>query len=129
MKSGIKAALRRGVVLASVFAPFLVIMGALLLLPSGAYIVKSTSALDWMWIMLLAAMMLGLYYSTVYYVDDEDVAEAFQKLDRDHDGFITLEDTKTWPDLRIAFAKFDADHDGRLSRLDFDAFEHAVPGR
>jgi Ca2+-binding EF-hand superfamily protein len=73
--------------------------------------------------------MLGLYYSTVYYVDDEDVAEAFQKLDRDHDGFITLEDTKTWPDLRIAFAKFDADHDGRLSRLDFDAFEHAVPGR
>jgi len=66
MKTGIMAALRWGVVLASVFAPFVVVLGALLLLPSGVYIGKGADALDWMWLMLLAAMMLGIYYMTVY---------------------------------------------------------------
>jgi len=66
MKTGIMAALRWGVVLASVFAPFVVVLSALLLLPSGVYIGKGADALDWMWLMLLAAMMLGIYYMTVY---------------------------------------------------------------
>jgi drug/metabolite transporter (DMT)-like permease len=66
MKTGIMTALRCGVVVASVFAPFVVLLGALLLLPSGVYIGKSADSLDWMWLMLLAAMMLGIYYLTVY---------------------------------------------------------------
>ncbi len=63
MKSVIKAALSWGVVLASVFTPFLVVLDALFLLPSGVYIGKSPDALDWMWLMLLGAMMLGIYLS------------------------------------------------------------------
>jgi drug/metabolite transporter (DMT)-like permease len=66
MKTGIMAALRGGVVLASVFAPFVVVLSALFLLPSGVYIGKGADALDWMWLMLLAAMVLGIYYLTVY---------------------------------------------------------------
>jgi Ca2+-binding EF-hand superfamily protein len=82
-----------------------------------------------MWFMLLAAMVLGIYFLTVYTADEEEIAEEFQQLDHDHDGFITLEDAKSWPELRRSFATFDADHDGRLSRLDFDAFEHAAAAR
>ena len=66
MKSVIKASLNWGVVLASVFTPFLVVLGALFLLPSGVYIGTSPDALDWMWLMLLGAMMLGIYFLTVY---------------------------------------------------------------
>lgn len=66
MKTGVNFALRSGVVLTCVFAPFLVVLGALLLLPSGVYIGKSADSLDWMWLMLLAAMMLGMYYLTLY---------------------------------------------------------------
>jgi drug/metabolite transporter (DMT)-like permease len=66
MKTGIMAGLRWSVVLASVFAPFVVVLAALFLLPSGVYIGKSADSLDWMWLMLLAAMMLGIYYLTVY---------------------------------------------------------------
>jgi len=66
MKTRIIDALRWGVVLTSVFAPFVVMLSALLLLPSGVYIGKGADALDWMWLMLLAAMMLGIYFLTVY---------------------------------------------------------------
>ena len=66
MKTGILTVLKGGVVLASVFAPFLVLLGALFLLPSGVNIGRSTDALDWMWLILLAGMILGIYYLTVY---------------------------------------------------------------
>jgi len=66
MKTRIIDALRWGVVLTSVFAPFVVMLSALLLLPSGVYIGKGADALDWMLLMLLAAMMLGIYFLTVY---------------------------------------------------------------
>lgn len=66
MKTGIMGALKWSVVLASVFAPFGVVLSARFILPSGVYIGKGTDALDWMWLMLLAAMMLGIYALTVY---------------------------------------------------------------
>jgi len=34
-------------------------------LPHGVYIGKSPDALDWMWLILLAGMMLGVYFLTV----------------------------------------------------------------
>ncbi len=65
MKNGIVAVLRGVVLLASVFAPFLVMAGAYFLLPHGVYIGKSSDALDWMWLILLAGMMLGVYFLIV----------------------------------------------------------------
>ncbi len=127
MNKGIRATLKLSLVVISVFAPFLVALGALLFLPDSAQLVTSQYALDWMWFMLLVAMMLGLYFATVYVVDEEMIAREFMELDHDHDGFITVDDARTWPELRNAFARFDADHNGRMSRLDFDAFEHAMP--
>jgi len=71
--------------------------------------------------------MLGMYYLLVVYVEDEEkIAEEFQRLDRDHDGFISRADASSWPDLARSFDRFDADHDGRLSHVDFEAFENAV---
>ena len=67
MKTGLWFALKCAVVLASVFAPFIVLAGAWLFLPSEVYIGKSSKdALDWMWLLLLGAMMLGIYFLTVY---------------------------------------------------------------
>ena len=71
MKTGIMAALSRGVVLASMFAPFLLVLIVLLTHPSGRGIFlekNPTNLLSWIGIMLLAAMMLGIYFLTAYMV-------------------------------------------------------------
>jgi len=54
------------VVLTSVFAPFLVMASALILLPRGVYVGKSPDTMDWMWLIFLAGMMLGIYFLTLY---------------------------------------------------------------
>ncbi|HXY22232.1 MAG TPA: EF-hand domain-containing protein [Burkholderiaceae bacterium] len=116
------------IVLLCVFAPFLMAGYALTIVPNGMHALRNTDGIDWLWVILLAAMMIGIYYFLAVYVEDEEkITEAFQRLDRDHDGFITREDAGTWPELLSAFDRFDTDHDGRLSWTDFDAFEHAVP--
>jgi drug/metabolite transporter (DMT)-like permease len=66
MKTGIMAALRWGVVLASVFAPFIVLASALLFLPNAVYIGKGPDSVDWMWLIVLGGMMLGIYYFTLW---------------------------------------------------------------
>jgi len=69
MKTGLWFALKCAVVLASVFAPFIVLAGAWLFLPSEVYIGKSSKdALDWMWLILTGGMMLGIYYFTLWVV-------------------------------------------------------------
>ena len=69
MKAGLWFALKCGVVLASVFAPFIVLASAWFFLPSEVYIGKnSKDALDWMWLLLLGGMMLGIYYFTLWVV-------------------------------------------------------------
>ena len=65
MNTAIVTLVKGAVLLASVFAPFLVVLSALFLLPRGIYIGKSPDALDWMWLILLAFMMLGVYFLTV----------------------------------------------------------------
>jgi len=67
VKTGIMAALTWGAVLASVFAPFLVVLNVLLTHRVGVYLEASTrGALSWIWPMLVAAMMLGIYFLTPY---------------------------------------------------------------
>ncbi len=71
MKTGIMAALSRGVVLASILAPFLVVLIVLLTHPSGSGIFlekNTTNLLSWISLVLLAAMMLGIYFLTAYMV-------------------------------------------------------------
>ena len=67
MNTGIMAVLRWGAVLGSVFAPFLVVLNVLLTHRVGVYLEASTrDALSWIWLMLVAAMMLGIYFLTAY---------------------------------------------------------------
>ncbi len=68
MKEGLWFALKCGVVLMSVFAPFIVLAGAWFILPSGVYIGNSKDALDWMWLIMAGGMILGIYYFTLWVV-------------------------------------------------------------
>jgi hypothetical protein len=121
MTGAIKAVL----LVACVFAPFVVIGYALLAIPDKT-VLHNLAGQDWIWLILLAAMMLGLYYFLAIYVREKHEATAqFKRLDRDRDGFISLQDAGDWPDLRRLFDKFDADHDGRMSRIDFEAFQRS----
>ena len=114
--------------LAAVFAPFFMTGAALLILPDPWQTLRNTHGEDWIWLILLGAIALGLFYFVgVYLVDKEEITEEFQALDGDHDGFISREDAKNWPELSREFDKFDRDHDGRLSHNDFELFEKARP--
>ena len=42
------------------------LLAALLILPSGIYTGNAADSLDWMWLIRLGAMMLGIYALTVY---------------------------------------------------------------
>jgi len=122
-----KSTIKRLTLLAAIFAPFVMTGAALIILPDPWQTLRNTSGADWIWFALLGAMMLGFYYFlAVYLEDEEEVAEDFQKLDSDHDGFISREDARKMPDLIRVFERFDADHDGRLSHVEFEAFENTV---
>jgi len=114
--------------LVCVFAPFIMIGLAFLIVPSGLQVLRHTSGLDWIWFILLGAMMLGFYYFLVVYLEDEEsINEEFLRLDGDHDGYISRENASGWPELARSFDTFDRDHDGRLTRLEFENFERALP--
>ena len=122
--------IKRLTVLTAVFALFFVAGLALLVVPAPLQTLRNTDGADWIWLIRLGAMMVGVcYFLAVYLEDEEEIAEEFQRLDRDHDGFVTREDAKDWPELIRLFDKFDTDCDGRLSHVDFEAFENALPGR
>ena len=123
-----KSTIRRLTVLAAIFAPFLMTGAALIVLPHPWETFQQVHAEDWIWVILLGGMMLGMYYfAAVYFEDEEEITEEFLRLDLDHDGFISREDVKNWPELNREFDKFDRDHDGRLSHNDFELFERARP--
>jgi hypothetical protein len=126
MTKDIQVTLRWLTVMACVFAPFLLVLYALLQIPGGVQVFSRTEPMDWIWLMLLGGMMLGVYYFlAVYLEDEEEICAEFRKLDRDEDGYLCREDVSAWPELRLQFDRFDQDHDGRLSRADFENFEHA----
>src|SRR5208283_1776427 len=103
-----KTTIKKLTLLVAVFAPFFMTGAALIVLPDPWGTLRNTSGVDWIWLILLGAMMLGIYYFlAVYLEDEEEIAEEFQRLDLDRDGFISREDTNTWPNLRRLFDKFD----------------------
>lgn len=125
MKNDIQNTLRWVIVMACVFAPFLIVGAALLQIPGGLDVFNRTDPVDWIWLILLGGMMLGVYYFLAVYLEDEEKIHAeFHRLDGDGDGYISREDAARWPDLVRSFDRYDADHDGRLSRVEFENFEH-----
>lgn len=118
-----KETAKRVLIVACVFAPFLVVIYGALAIPN-LQVLRNFGGEDWIWLILLAGMMLGLYYFLAIYIKEErEVAAQFERMDRDRDGFISLEDAGSWADLRDHFPRFDADRDGRMSRADFNRFE------
>jgi len=118
------------VTLLALFTPFIMVGYVVMKIPNGLEVVSNWGFADWMWLMLLGAMMLGFYYLlAVFFIDEEEIEEDFDYLDRDHDGFVTRDDASRWQRLGKAFERFDVDHDGRLSRVEFEEFEHSLPAR
>jgi hypothetical protein len=125
-----KSTIRRLVILAAIFAPFFMTGAALIALPHPWQTFAAVHGEDWIWVILLGILMLGIYYfAAVYFEEEEEFTEEFLRLDLDKDGFITREDVKNWPELSREFDKFDRDHDGRMSHDDFEIFERAQTAR
>lgn len=114
----------------ALLSPFLMVGYVVMKIPNGLAVIGNWGLVDWLWLIMLGAMMLGFYYLlAVFFEDEEEIEEDFESLDRDRDGYVTREDASGWQRLAKAFDKFDADHDGRLSRVDFEEFEHSLPVR
>jgi len=56
----------------AVFAPVLMVGYTLLVLPGGLQALRNTDRVDWIWLILLGAMMLGTYYFLVVYSLDKE---------------------------------------------------------
>jgi hypothetical protein len=112
----------------ALLAPFFMVGYVVMKIPNGLEVVSNWGLIDWMWIIMLGAMMLGFYYVLgVFLIDEEEIQEDFESLDRDRDGYVTREDASGWQRLAKVFDRFDADHDGMLSRVEFEEFEHSLP--
>ncbi len=111
----------------AVFAPFLMIGMTLALVPSAMDRLSRFDGVDWMFLIPLSAMVLGLYYTLIYLVDENCIEQDFRVLDVNHDGFITRDEAKAWEPLARQFDRIDTDHDGRISRDQFEHFEHSLP--
>ena len=72
MKTDIVAAIKWLTTLTAVFAPFLVVGYALLIVPGGLHALQNTDGVDWIWLILLGGMMLGFYYFLVVYLLDKE---------------------------------------------------------
>jgi len=110
-----------------VFAPFLMVGYAIVLLPNSLEVVQRFDGIDWMWLIFLGLMMVALYYFLAVHLKEENEIELdFAELDADHDGYIGRDDASGWARLAQAFDRFDVDRDGRLSRAEFERFEHSL---
>lgn len=110
-----------------VFAPFLMVAYAFVRLPNAIQMLQEFDSIDWMWLLFLGLMMVGLYHFLAVYLEEEnDIELDFRRLDSDHDGYLTPDDARQWGHLARAFESFDADRDGKLSRLEFERFEHSL---
>lgn len=116
-------------IVTSVFAPIVVVVYAAMAIPR-VQVLGNFGGQDWIWLILLADMMLGLYYFVVVYLKEKSAADArFARMDSDHDGFIRAQDAGDRTELRRLFDQFDADGDGRMSRREFENFERATLSR
>ncbi|HSQ03794.1 MAG TPA: hypothetical protein VLN59_07155, partial [Burkholderiales bacterium] len=53
---------------------------------------------------------------------------AFDKLDKNHDGYISRDEARADPQVSRDWSKMDTDHDNKLSRSEFDAHGSGASG-
>jgi hypothetical protein len=75
-----------------------------------------------LWKRLLAVMLAaaGAAACAAEPLPPQDRPEAFQKLDRDRDGFISRQEAAAQPEVEANFDKADRNKDGRLSLDEFE---------
>ncbi|HUO44922.1 MAG TPA: EF-hand domain-containing protein [Burkholderiales bacterium] len=110
------------VLLFAVLTPFLVVGYAMGIMPNFLQAVNTLNVIDVIWLILLGAMMLGVYWWLFYIEEEEEITEEFMELDRNHDGYISRDEAEGY--LAEKFEECDADHDGKISRHDFELVMH-----
>jgi hypothetical protein len=118
------------VIALAVFMPFLFVAYVFAVNPNALnYAMTATpatlatgiiSGIDWIWLIMFGAMILGVFYWLFYIEEEEEITQEFMDLDTNHDGYISREEASKWKYLAKVFDKFDANHDGKLSRQEFE---------
>lgn len=52
----------------------------------------------------------------------------FDRLDRNHDGYVSRDEAKDAPELQTRFSELDVNNDGKLSREEYDALNRSASG-
>jgi Ca2+-binding EF-hand superfamily protein len=119
----------KSLVLFTVFLPFLYFGLAMAIIPNPLHVLAKVSGMEYIWLIMFGAMMLGLLYWMYSFEEEEEITEEFRALDTDHDGYVTREEAcrvNRWNFLYEEFDGIDTDHDGRISRQEFGKFEKMV---
>ena len=61
-------------------------------------------------------------FSTLGFAASNNIAEQFEKLDRNQDGFLTRAETAVDPALWSRFSSYDQDKDSRLSLSEYGTY-------
>jgi Ca2+-binding EF-hand superfamily protein len=61
-------------------------------------------------------------FSTLSFAVSNDIAEQFEKLDRNKDGALTRSETAADPALWSRFSNYDQDKDAKLSLNEYDLY-------
>jgi hypothetical protein len=108
------------IVISSIFCPFLVILAAFVLFPGMFKVaILQTSSYGWIWIILFALFALFVIYLVTYIQSQTSMRGVFNKLDIDHDGYISEKEAHSYKDLNKVFKRFDKSHHGYLNRREF----------
>jgi len=114
------------VILFTVFLPFLLFGLAMAIIPNPLHILATISGMEYIWLIMFGAMVLGLLYWMYYFEEEGEITEEFMALDTNHDGYITRKTACSINGLKRLceeFDRYDADHDGKISRQEFGEFE------
>ncbi|HUO43523.1 MAG TPA: EF-hand domain-containing protein [Burkholderiales bacterium] len=107
------------VAILSIYAPFIVLATAIVLLPDAMHVMSKVSGIEWIYLIAIGAMMLGMLY-WLFELDVDSIRDQlFRRFDVNHDGYISRDEIAGESDLREVFDQIDVDHDDRISRTEF----------
>ncbi len=111
---------KRVIAILSIFCPLLLILAAYFMFPGKFEVaVLYADPVGWIWIFLFALFALFVIYMTTYIQRQTEMRGVFDKLDTNHDGYISREEAHGYKDLNTVFKKFDKHRAGYLTRREF----------
>lgn len=72
---------------------------------------------------LLIVALSALSVSSLAFAAESKTQEQFNKLDTNHDGYISQDEAKAQPDLSENYSQADTNKNGQIDESEFSAFE------